>query len=333
LIEIRNLDSYELSDRAGTYGGKAGLKDGILIDGEYYIVKYPKTTKSMNVKYMSYTTAPLSEFIGSRIYEILGVPVHKTMLGIRNGKLVVACKDFCETEGALREIRTIKNQANPYLAHMLERDFSSTGSKHCVDLEEIMLHLKHNDILKNVPGINERFWDCTVIDCLINNNDRNNGNWGVLRKADTFQLAPVYDNGAAFSNKVSDKKIEKCLMSEQSLLSSALNGVSGYSVIKNGKEHVLTSREFMKLDIPELDEAIIRNVPLIKDNLQHIRNFFDEIPESYDNIYVCSKARREFYYRGLEARLNKILIPKYEKIKSPDPGLQNIQNKRKINKR
>ena len=32
--------------------------------------------------------------IGSQIYQSLGIPVHETMLGIRDNKLVVACKDF-----------------------------------------------------------------------------------------------------------------------------------------------------------------------------------------------------------------------------------------------
>ena len=43
-----------------------------------------------------YTTAPLSEYIGSHIYEILGYDVHCTILGYRNHKLVVGCKDFAE---------------------------------------------------------------------------------------------------------------------------------------------------------------------------------------------------------------------------------------------
>ena len=43
-ITIRNLDNYELSNRNGMYGGNAGSKDGILINGEYCIVKYSKST-------------------------------------------------------------------------------------------------------------------------------------------------------------------------------------------------------------------------------------------------------------------------------------------------
>lgn len=43
--EIMNLDKYENNERNGMYGGKAGDKEGITIDGEYWIVKYPMSTK------------------------------------------------------------------------------------------------------------------------------------------------------------------------------------------------------------------------------------------------------------------------------------------------
>lgn len=41
----------------------------------------------MRIRDISYTTSPLSEFLGSRIYEILGYDVHKMILGFRNNKL------------------------------------------------------------------------------------------------------------------------------------------------------------------------------------------------------------------------------------------------------
>ena len=58
------------------------------------MIKYPKTTRDMMNPQISYTISPLSEYIGSKIYESLNIPVHKTVLGMRNNKVVVACKDF-----------------------------------------------------------------------------------------------------------------------------------------------------------------------------------------------------------------------------------------------
>ena len=71
----------------------------------------PKSTEGMakSDKLSKTAQTPLSEFIGSHIYEILGYPVHKTLLGIRKNFLVVACKDFCDEKTRLLEMRTLKN--------------------------------------------------------------------------------------------------------------------------------------------------------------------------------------------------------------------------------
>ena len=61
--QIYNLDPYLTNERNGTYGGQAGEKEGITIDGTYWIVKYPKSTKGMRGDVLSYMTAPLSEYI------------------------------------------------------------------------------------------------------------------------------------------------------------------------------------------------------------------------------------------------------------------------------
>ena len=204
---IFNLDPYLTNERNGMYGGQAGDKEGITIDGEYWIVKYPKSTKGMRGDIESYTTAPLSEYIGSNIYQIIGIDTHSTILGIRNGKLVVACKDFCKVEGSLREVRTLKNIYNSELSEKLDESLSSTSSSHSIDLEDILIHLKYNPVLQKVTGIQMRFWEQILVDCLINNNDRNNGNWGILYEDGRYRLAPVFDNGGAFSNKTTDEKL------------------------------------------------------------------------------------------------------------------------------
>ncbi|MCD7735756.1 MAG: CtkA family protein, partial [Lachnospiraceae bacterium] len=207
--DIVDLTDCPLSGRHGTYSGQAGFKDGIIYNGEYWIVKYPKTTKGMqNVDDLSYTTSPLSEYIGSHIYQILGFAAQETVLGIRNDKLVVACKDFRADDELLLETRTIKNAVNAELADKLDRSFSETGDQHTVNLEELILHLRENDIMRSIAGLSDFFWGCVVIDIFINNNDRNNGNWGILRKTDgSERIAPVFDNGACLSNKLSEKRI------------------------------------------------------------------------------------------------------------------------------
>ena len=72
-MEIFDFSNAEYSNRNGSYGGAAGDKDGILINGEPWIAKYPKSNEGMakSDKLSKFSQTPLSEFIGSHIYEIL----------------------------------------------------------------------------------------------------------------------------------------------------------------------------------------------------------------------------------------------------------------------
>ena len=92
MIKIENFDNLRLSGIA--YGGHSGSKKWVIIEGEKWLLKYPKSTKSMDRVDLSYTTVPLSEYLGSHIYELIGIETHKAKLGISNKKIVVACKDF-----------------------------------------------------------------------------------------------------------------------------------------------------------------------------------------------------------------------------------------------
>ena len=84
-MNIIDFTNCELSDRNLEYAGRAGEKRGIIYNNEYWFLKFPKNTLGMNrVTGLSYVTSPLSEYIGSNIYRILGYNVHKTILGICN---------------------------------------------------------------------------------------------------------------------------------------------------------------------------------------------------------------------------------------------------------
>lgn len=319
---IYDLDHCELSDRNGMYGGQAGSKEGILFHDTYWIVKYPKSTKSMEIDDQSYTIAPLSEYIGSHIYQILGYDVHETILGYRNQKIVVACKDFCKHPGDLREVRTLKNVYNKELEQILDRELHITGSTHSVDLKELLIHLENNPILSKIPGIKERFWECALIDAFIKNNDRNNGNWGLLFENKEYRLAPIYDNGAAFSNKLSENRIQRMMQSPGMLRNHAMNSVTCYSI----EEHQLNLSRLIKLDDMDLKKAVVKVVPLIKDKLPEIKHFINNIPDQFKGFDVCSPLRKEFYIKGLEIRERDILIPEYNNIVKDHPKL--LKNKK-----
>lgn len=62
---------------------------------------------------MSYSNSTISEYIGSNIYKIIGIPVQETLLGeyIVKGKkkIVVACKDFTEPGVIIQDFASLKN--------------------------------------------------------------------------------------------------------------------------------------------------------------------------------------------------------------------------------
>ena len=50
-MEIFDFSNAEYSNRNGSYGGAAGDKDGILINGEPWMAKYPKSNEGMAKSY------------------------------------------------------------------------------------------------------------------------------------------------------------------------------------------------------------------------------------------------------------------------------------------
>ena len=308
-----------------TYAGMAGDKLGIFYNHENWFLKFPKTTRGMKRVEISYTTSPLSEFIGSHIYGILGFDVHQTLLGYKDNILVVACKDFLSDGDTLIDYRNIQNIYDKDLRAKIENSLSSSDSStHGTNLNALMVHLFNNPLIRQVHGLVERFWDCIVVDCLIANNDRNSGNWGIIYNdvSDQYRIAPIYDNGASFSNKLSDNQISTILNDPTRFESSSLQVESGYYY--NDK-----SETFVKLfdiGLAELNLALQRNVPLIQDHISQIRTFIQALPENETGLDIISPMRKTFYIKGLENRFNKILFPAYQRYIGTKEQHQNSIN-------
>jgi hypothetical protein len=318
-INIYDLSNNPLSLKNGFYGGTACNKDGILIDDDEWIVKYPRSLSQMEDENASYSS--LSEFLGSEIYRILRYDVHKTILGVRNNKLIVACKDFA-IDGFLLEIRTIKN----YLSGDLLDKFRShsnihSTSTHVVDIDELMFHLEKNPLLNVIDGIKQHFFEQALIDIFINNNDRTNDNWGILRiNGQKDRIAPIFDNGASFSPKMSEDKIIRLLSSDE-LRDNCLNALTAYS--RNG--HLLSAKKFIQefQDCLEFQKALNSATNRIIAHLDEIMDFINFLPEFItvnDRIYeVCSISRKIFYQKQLLLRFNELILPAGEKMNTIKP--------------
>ncbi len=311
-MDIIDFSNCKLSDRNLEYGGRAGEKRGITYNGERWFLKFSKNTIGMNrVTGLSYVTSPLSEYIGSQIYKILGYNVHKTILGIcfdgKRNKVVCACKDFItdDKNEILIPYTALRNDTNPNIMERLDGSFSSPSN-----INEIIFQLGHNDVLSKIKGAKERFFDVVIIDMLINNNDRNEDNWGVIKYKDsnTYKLAPIYDCGNSFYGKTSEERIATILSDETKLRSSALNGITAY---EDEFEKRISNLNILELNDFDLEKAIIRIYEKVMDKLDEIEIFINSIPNNFNDLQIMSDARKLYYNDTFKLRINEILKPKY----------------------
>jgi hypothetical protein len=307
MIEIVDFTNCKLSNRNLEYAGRAGEKRGIIYNNELWFLKFPKNTIGMNrVTGLSYVTSPLSEYIGSQIYKILGYDVHETILGICNdgkrNKVVCACKDFIadDKNELLIPYTALRNDTNPII---MDRNDDSLMSPS--NINEIEFQLEHNTILSLIPNAKDRFWDVALIDMLINNNDRNEDNWGVIKykKEDLYKLAPIYDCGNCFYGKTSDEKIETIISDVERLNSSAKNGITAY---EDDNEKEIRNTEIIKYVKKYNSDSIERVVNIVKAKMNDIKELIYNIPNKYDDIEIMSDIRKEYYIRTLELRLEMI---------------------------
>lgn len=307
MIKIIDFTNSPLSNRNLSYGGRAGEKRGIIYNDCCWMLKFPKNTSDLHKVKMSYTTSPLSEYIGSNIFRILGYDVHETMLGICNdgkrNKIVCACKDFIKDDKNENLISYTALRNDTSIAVMEKEEYSSSSAS---NLNEILFQLDKNEVLSKIPNVKAWFWEVAIIDILINNTDRNEDNWGVIKykQENKYVLAPIFDNGNCFYNKSDEDKISIILKDEARLKSSALNTVTIY---ENDEGTNIFSKDLLKIKNTELKIAISKVRNNVKNHLEDIKKFINEIPEEYNNNVIISKIRKEYYFKTFKIRFDELL--------------------------
>ena len=182
------VDFTNLPRRNKTYAGANGSKIAVMYNGEQYMLKFP-VPPSRN-KEMSYTNGCVSEYLGSHIFALVGIPVQETLLGTysKNGreKIVVACKDFTSPGVVIQDFASLKNT-------IIDSEHNGYGT----ELSDILNAIREQQAMDPVE-LENWFWDMFIVDALIGNWDRHNGNWGFLYDTvqDEMKLAPVYDCGS-----------------------------------------------------------------------------------------------------------------------------------------
>ena len=272
------IDFTDAMEELNNYKGSEKKKT-LIYDGKKYLVKFPDPVREKN-KNISYINNAFSEYVGSNVFRICGFKAQNTLLGTYtyNGKekIVCACEDFTDENHVLYEFENLALSANP--DKKIETELS--------DIMEVIDSLEKISKLSIKDDIKKKFWDMFVVDSIIGNTDRHNGNWGILvdTQNNCANFAPIYDCGSCLNPMLEDHGLEKLNNAEIKNLA-----VNSYSCLKeNGKkinymQYIQDCKENKNKDC---NEAIIRIFPQV--NIEEINKFIMEIP-------CISNTRKNFY--------------------------------------
>lgn len=290
------------------YGGAAGRKVAIEWNGVPWMLKYPESTAGMAGKVVSYTTSPVSEWLGSHIYGLLGIPVHETVLGFSEGKVVCACKDFTYPDIELIEFRMLKNSLSDEGDGFRER--ASDGR--VTLLSDMLAAIASLGEVYDADVMLERFWDMFVIDAFIGNKDRNNGNWGLLsHNGEILGLAPVYDNGNSFFNKRRPSMNESRAMDARLLEQDALGTV--VSVYLKDDGHHVKPFDYISQGLDrDCNMALERFMNRV--DMDKVMALVDSVPGEALNFTVLDERTRSFTKKTLRERFDKALFAAWKAI-------------------
>lgn len=280
------------------YNGANGKKIAIEYEGKQYMLKFAPSGDSKPTG-LSYTNSCISEHIASSIFNMLGVKAQKTMLGTfevgGKTKVVCACKDFTADGKQLFDFCSIKNT-------ILDSDSNGSGT----ELADIMDTIeKQQFVASNV--LLKYFWDVFVIDALLGNFDRHNGNWGFLYDSSTGEsnIAPVFDCGSCLLPQA-DKKVMKAVLENEDMLNARVYQFPTSAIKQSGRK--INYYDFLTTQQDaDCGAALKRIVPRI--DMERIGNLIDSVP------YITD-LQKEFYKKYISSRYKPILQPAFELAES-----------------
>ena len=283
------IDFTNAIEEFNNYKGSEKKKT-LIYNNKKYLVKFPDPIREKN-KNISYINNAFSEYLGSNIFKMAGFKTQNTILGkfLFNGKekIVCACEDFTDQEHVLYEFENLALSTNP-------------DKKIETELNDIIEVIEESKMI-NKEETKEKFWDMFIIDSLIGNTDRHNGNWGFLLNKNTgnAEFSPIYDCGSCLNPMLEDEKIMK--INETELKNLAINC---YSCIKENGKKINYMTYINKMENKDCNNAIKR--VFTKINIEEIKKFID-------NIECISNVRKEFYKKIIEQRY-KILSKVYKEL-------------------
>ena len=276
------------------YNGANGKKVAVEYNGIQYMLKFPPSGENKPTL-LSYTNSCISEHIASSIFNMLGIDAQETRLGTfqigGKTKIVCACRDFTADGSRLFDFCSIKNT-------ILDSESNDSGT----ELSDILDTIEKQQYVS--PDVLEaHFWDMFVVDALLGNFDRHNGNWGFLYNDHTGKasIAPVYACGSCLLPQA-DETVMKQILSDETALNARIFQYPTSAIKENGKK-ICYYNFLLANGYPSCDNAVKRVVPRI--DLNKITAFINSTP------YI-SDLQKAFLTCYIAARFHKILQPAYE---------------------
>ena len=300
------IDFTNAVQKNKTYAGANGSKISVLYNGEQYMLKFPPFP-TIN-KEMSYTNSCISEYIGCKVFETVGIPVQETVIGTYTSKgkekVVVACKDFTSQGITLQDFASLKN-----------RIIDSERNGYGTELADILSTIDEQTAMDS-ETLKTRFWDMFIVDALIGNWDRHNGNWGFLynNATDEVTLAPVFDCGSSLYPQA-DEDLMKKILSDKNELNHRIFDIPLSAITYNGKKinyfTFLSEGKF-----PDCNKALKRISSRID---------MKKIYEIIDNTPTITELQKEFYKTMLTARKERIIDFSLNKLKEKSKKHDDMQ--------
>lgn len=285
-MKLIDFSEYPSSDVQ--YGGSE-RKEAILVPNgtgnpTEYMLKFRKRTP------FGMRNNHLSEYLGSRIFGILGYPAQHVYLGVRHGEEVVACKSFVG-EG---------EQFVPF-NDVGESTLDLDKESYQYDYEDIMRMLRDSSKLTNVTETISLFWEMFVVDALLGNFDRHGMNWGFIKRDNAYSLAPIFDNGSCLFPNLTDEDEMAAIMASPEETARRVYTFPTSQIKLRGKKssyfEVINSLAF-----DECNRALVEVMGRI--NMVRIEELVNELPQISDR-------HKEFYLHMIHARHKGILVASY----------------------
>lgn len=283
---MKDFSAYPVNKLAFFSG--AEKKEEIIIDGFRYIMKYQKNTE------IGLVFNHVSEYMGSHVFSILGLPAQETFLGTYKGNNVVLLKNFCKAEEQLIHFNDVGEST-------LEQDKEFYQYSYGAIQQMLVENSKLTDVRETI----EHFWDMFIIDALNGNFDRHGGNWGFIKKNNLYKLAPVYDNGSSMYPRLNtDELLLEVLRSEEEIDKRIYQFPTSQIKLNGQKSSYYEVISSLQYDACNL--ALIRIVERM--DLKKIYSMIDEIEG-------ISEIRKEFYKTMYQKRYEKLLLESYKKLR------------------